>query len=141
MNSSFIAALASGAFSSAVLVAGVNYFRDRKSLKAKGAVDEQTVELQVNAANMVVLGKRLDLVERAHDAERQAQEATISSLQRRLDSALSRIDILEQRVEFEDNRYRAAIRYIRTLRAWISRQVPGIDAPPIPAALEADFND
>lgn len=136
-----IVAAASGAFSSGVLIAGINYLRDRKSFKAKGAVDEQTVELQVNAASMAVLGKRLDLVERAHDVERHAQEATITNLQHALDSALARIGILEAKQEFEDNRYRAAIRYIRALRAWISHQVPTGNAPAIPSALEADFND
>lgn len=140
MNAAVVAAFSS-VFSTAVIVAGINYVRDRRSLKARAAVDEQTVELQVDAASLALLGKRLDLVERAHDAERQSQEATINNLQRRLDLALSRIDVLEQRVQFEDNRYRAAIRYIRALRAWINRQVPGVDAPAIPAALEVDFND
>lgn len=136
-----IVAVASGVFSSAVLAAGINYLRDHKSLKARGAVDEQTVELKVDAASMAVLSRRLDLVERAHDVERHAQEETIANLQLRLDSALSRIDVLEKRREFEDDRYRAAIRYIRALRTWISHQVPGVGAPAIPAALEADFDD
>lgn len=140
MNPAVIAAF-SGAFSTAVLVAGINYLRDFKSLKARGAIDEQTVELQVDAASLAILGKRLDLVERAHDTERQSQEATIIHLQKQLNAALVRIDVLENRVEFEDNRYRAAIRYIRALRAWISRQLPGVDPPAIPPTLEADFDE
>lgn len=142
-----LVAVSSSLFSSAVLVAGINYVRDRKSIKAKGAVDEQTVELQVDAASLVNMDKRLGLVERAHDSERGALEATIGNLRQRLDEALkrlegalNRIDVLEQRVEFEDHRYRAAIRYIRVLRGWIDRQVPGAQAPTVPAALETDFD-
>lgn len=140
MNPAVVAAF-SGAFSTAVLVAGINYLRDRKSIKARGAVDEQTVELQIDAAGLAILGRRLDLVERAHDSERQSQEATITYLQNRLESALVRIDVLEKRQQFEDHRYRAAIRYIRALRAWITHQVPGVEVPAIPADLEADFED
>lgn len=136
-----VTVLVSSGFSTAVVLAGINYLRDRRSNKAKGSIAEQTVSAQVDAAKLATMDRRLGLVEKAHDVEVEALQATITNLQTRLDSAMSRITVLEQRVEFEDSRYRAAIRYVRLLRAWISQHVPGIDPPTIPATLEAEFRD
>lgn len=133
--------ISSSVFSAAVIVAIINFFKDRRTNKAKGTIAERTVEMQVDAASLVNMDKRLSLVERAHDAERDALHDTIGNLQLRLDQALQRVLVLEQRAEFEDNRYRAAVRYIRQLRAWISNRVPGADPPPVPTTLEADFED
>lgn len=133
--------VASSIFSTTVIVAGINYLRDRRSNKARGTIAEQTIGAQVDAAKLANMDRRLGLVEKAHDAEVESLQATITNLQTRLDSAMSRITILEQRVEFEDSRYRSAIRYVRLLRGWISQHVPGIDPPTLPSALEADFRD
>lgn len=139
MNS-LLVTVASSTFSAAVIVAIINYIKDRKTNKAKGVVAERTVELQVDAASLLNMDKRLDLVERANDVEREAWQNTVNNLTDRLDRALGRISALEQRVEFEDTRYRAAVRYIRILRGWIAQRVPGADPPTIPPALEADFD-
>lgn len=136
-----VTALVSSIFSTAVIVAGIEYLKDRKSNKAKGVVAEQTVSAQVDAARLANMDHRLSLVEKAHDVETEALQGTITNLRERLDSATARISILEQRVEFEDSRYRAAIRYVRLLRGWIAQHVSGMDPPPIPATLEADFLD
>jgi hypothetical protein len=85
--------------------------------------------------------RRLGLVEKAHDAEVEALQETIKNLRDRLDAATGRITLLEQRIEFEDGRYREAIRYVRRLRGWIANHVPGVDPPTIPPALEVDFQD
>lgn len=139
MNS-LLVTVASSTFSAAVIVAVINYIKDRRTNKAKGVVAERTVELQVDAASLLNMDKRLDLVERANDVEREAWQNTVNNLTDRLDRALGRISALEQRVEFEDTRYRAAVRYIRILRGWIAQRVPGADPPTIPPALEADFD-
>lgn len=133
--------IASSAFSAGVAVAVINYVRDRKVTKAKGAVAEQTIGTDVDAARLANMERRLGLVEKAHDAEVEALQATINNLKERLDAALSRIGLLEQRVEFEDTRYRAAIRYIHALRAWIGHRISGVTPPAVPQALEADFED
>lgn len=133
--------MASSVFSTSVIIAAINYLRDRRSAAARGSVDVQTIELKVDAASLANMDKRLTLVEKAHDAETEALQATISNLKDRLDSATSRITLLEQRVQFEDARYRAALRYIHALRAWISKNITGLDPPAIPAALEAEFDD
>lgn len=133
--------IASSVFSAGLGAAAFSYLRDRRILKAKAAVAEQTVGTDVDAARMANLDRRLSLVERAHDAEVEAMQSTINILKDRLDAALSRISLLEQRGEFENTRYRAAVRYIRSLRGWISQHVPGMAPPPIPPALEADFDD
>lgn len=135
-----LTALVSSGFSTAVVLAGITYLRDRKSNKAKGSVAEQTVGIDVDAAKLANMDRRLSLVEKAHDAEVEALQATISNLKERLDSATSRLTLLEQRVTFEDARYRAALRYIHALRGWISRNISGIDPPAIPSALEAEFD-
>ena len=139
--SQLLSTISSSLFSAGFAIAVLNYVRDRRSAKAKAIVAEQTIGVEVDAARLANMDQRLTLVEKAHDAETEALQATIKNLKERLDSATGRITLLEQRVEFEDTRYRAAIRYIRALRAWINRQIPGVDAPAIPAALEVDFDD
>lgn len=136
-----VTVLVSSGFSTAVVLAGINYLRDRRSNKAKGSIAEQTVSAQVDAAKLANMDRRLGLVEKAHDAEVESLQATITNLQTRLDSALNRITVLEQRAEFDNGRYRAAIRYIRQLRGWVGQRVPGVDPPSVPPALEADFRD
>lgn len=133
--------IASGLFSAGITATAVKYLLERKSAKAKGAVAEQTVGIDVDAARLANMDRRLTLVEKAHDAEVESLQATIKNLKDRLDSTTSRITLLEQRVQFEDARYRAALRYIHALRGWISRNISGVDPPAIPPALEAEFDD
>lgn len=128
-------------FSTGVLTALIKYVSDRKVNRARGVVAEQTIGTDVDTARLAILDRRLSLVEKAHDQEVEALQATIRNFKDRLESALSRITLLEQRVEFEDGRYRAAVKYIRSLRLWIARHVPGVDPPAIPPALETDFDD
>lgn len=135
-----VTSIASGIFSATAIAAGIKYIGDRRTLKAKGAVAEQTVGLDVDAAKLANLDHRLALVEKAHDQEVEALQATIKNLKDRLDYAMSRIALLERRVQFEDARYRAAMRYIHALRAWIAQHVPGMDPPAIPPALDSEFN-
>jgi hypothetical protein len=139
--SQLVNVIASGLFSAGVAAAIVKYLLDHRSAKAKAVVAEQTVWLDVDTAKLATMDRRLTLVEKAHDAETEALQATISNLKDRLDSATSRITLLEQRVTFEDARYRAALRYIHALRGWISRNISGVDPPTIPAALGAEFDD
>lgn len=131
----------SGGVVVAILLAIINYVRDHKSTKAKGVIDSRTVETRVDDIGLTNLEKRLTLLARAYDEERATRQSTIEVLRGELTEALSRIDELERRLEFIDARYRAAIRYIRVLRLWITRQLPNHDAPPIPAALEAEFDE
>jgi hypothetical protein len=141
MMNDLVTIVVSTLFSTGVLTALIKYFSDRKLNRAKGIVAEQTIGTDVDTARLAILDRRLSLVEKAHDQEVEALQATIRNFKERLESALSRITLLEQRVEFEDSRYRAAVKYIRSLRLWIARHVPGVDPPAIPSALEADFDD
>lgn len=136
-----VATLVSSSFTAAVIFTVAQYLRDRRTNKAKGAVAEQTVTTDVDAAKLANMDRRLSLVEKAHDEETEALNATIKNLKERLEAALARIDLLEKRVRFEDARYRAALRYIHDLRTWINQHLPGGSPPPIPPALEAEFDD
>jgi hypothetical protein len=136
-----LAAGSSGGVVVAIILALIEYIRDRKSAKAKGAIDQRTVQTKVDDIGLANLDRRLTLLARAHDEENEARQGTINAVRADLGEALTRISELERRLEFIDARYRAAIRYIRALRTWITRQLPNHDAPPVPAALEAEFDD
>ena len=136
-----ITAIASSGFSGMMIAAGFQYLRERRGNKARATVAEQTVPEQVDAAKLANMDRRLGLVEKAHDQEVEALQATIKNFKERLEVAMSRIELLEKRVTFEDARYRAALRYIHDLRAWIAQHVPGVDPPPVPQALGVEFGD
>lgn len=125
-------------FAGGVAAAVVTFVLERKSKKARGAVDTRTVDLQVDAVGLGNLAQRLALIERAQDAERESWVETFASLRKGLDDALARIAYLERQVQQTTNRYREAVAYIRMLRVWINEHIPGDNAPPVPAGIELE---
>jgi DNA repair exonuclease SbcCD ATPase subunit len=81
---------ASGLFSAGVLITLILYFRDRKVTQAKGAVAEQTIDIQVDVDRLALLEGRMRLLNQSFDAERAVKDATIANL---------RADLEEERRE------------------------------------------
>ena len=52
-----------------------------------------------------------------------------------------RIGMLERRLEDYARRYRAAVRYVVQLRAFINEHVPGAAPPPPPEAFQTDWDE
>jgi DNA repair ATPase RecN len=70
--------VASAVFSVGVVLALIQYVRDRRTIKAKGTVAERTVESQVDADRLKVYETRLALLNQTHAAERGVLLATIA---------------------------------------------------------------
>lgn len=97
--------LAAAALSGGGIGALTSYLKDRRKSSAEGHVAEATVELQIDAKRLENAEARLELTEKAWDAERRSFEARIARLeeelrQERLESERkdSKILMLEERV-------------------------------------------
>lgn len=127
-------------FASTVIQALLGYLGDRRKSRPQVAVDEQTVDVRVDAARLAGFGARIDSINRAHQTEVESLNHTIDNLKRGLADALERVERLEERVSAADARYREAVRYVRSLRGLLARAEPQLEVPPVPSLLEADLD-
>ena len=114
----------SGVFSATVLVALIAFFRDRRSLKAKGDIAEQTVDIQVDVDRLALLESRLALLNQTFNAERATLNATIAHLQAEVAGQDRKIERLQKEL---DGELLAAAKKDRRI-ADLEKQVNGIQA-------------
>lgn len=135
-------------FSGVVVGSVLSFILERRQKKAQGVVAARTVDLEVDAVALSNesaayrnLAQRIDLIEQAHNTERESLTRTISILREDLDNTRRRLTAVEEDMGHVTKRHQIALAYIKILLAFIKDSGPDHrPLPPVPPELELDFN-